>query len=195
MDPTEQCHWYGVRHFARYRHLSARLSSVRDVTCRMATRIETARLVIRTFEPGDGERWVALVSEAEVRRFLPPGAEPTLETFETVIRTRNAMEREIGYSMWAVDDKATRTFVGQCGIRPVDEGAGPRSTSPTTSSRPRGTRATPLKLRSLCSGMVWAHSASNASWPSSCLKTSARGEWKRRVCDMSDSSITTGWRA
>jgi [ribosomal protein S5]-alanine N-acetyltransferase len=35
------------------------------------------------------------------------------------------MEREIGYTMWAVDDKTTGTFVGQCGIRPVDEGAGP----------------------------------------------------------------------
>jgi len=27
--------------------------------------------------------------------------------------------------MWAVDDKATGAFVGQCGIRPVQEGAGP----------------------------------------------------------------------
>jgi RimJ/RimL family protein N-acetyltransferase len=35
------------------------------------------------------------------------------------------MEREIGYAMWAVNEKTTGTFVGQCGIRPVDEGAGP----------------------------------------------------------------------
>jgi [ribosomal protein S5]-alanine N-acetyltransferase len=68
---------------------------------------------------------VVLVTDPEVRRFLPPGPDPTLATFETVLRTRNDMEKEIGYSMWAVDDKATRTFVGQCGIRPVDEGAGP----------------------------------------------------------------------
>jgi len=27
--------------------------------------------------------------------------------------------------MWAVEDKTTGTFIGQCGLRPVDEGAGP----------------------------------------------------------------------
>ena len=91
----------------------------------MTTRLETARLVIRTFEPRDGEAWVAMVNDPEVVRFLPPGPAPTMETFADVIERRHAMEREIGYTMWAVDDKTTGTFVGQCGIRPVDEGAGP----------------------------------------------------------------------
>jgi hypothetical protein len=48
-----------------------------------------------------------------------------MESFRTVIEVRHVMERDIGYSMWAVDEKATSAFVGQCGIRPVDEGAGP----------------------------------------------------------------------
>ena len=48
-----------------------------------------------------------------------------METFQEVIERRHAMEREIGYTMWAVDDKTTGTFVGQCGIRPVQEDAGP----------------------------------------------------------------------
>lgn len=91
----------------------------------MTTRLETARLVIRTFESRDAEAWVALVTDPEVVRFLPPRPAPTMETFGEVIEARHAMEREIGYTMWAVDDKATGTFVGQCGIRPVDEGAGP----------------------------------------------------------------------
>jgi RimJ/RimL family protein N-acetyltransferase len=37
------------------------------------------------------------------------------------------MQREIGYTMWAVDDKASGSFIGQCGIRParsIDESAG-----------------------------------------------------------------------
>ncbi len=37
------------------------------------------------------------------------------------------MQREIGYTMWAVDDKESRSFIGQCGIRPaksMDESAG-----------------------------------------------------------------------
>jgi RimJ/RimL family protein N-acetyltransferase len=29
------------------------------------------------------------------------------------------MQHEIGYTMWAVDDKKSRSFVGQCGIRPT----------------------------------------------------------------------------
>ena len=91
----------------------------------MSTRLETARLVIRTFEPRDAEAWVAMVNDPEVVRFLPPGPAPTMETFQGVIEGRHTMEREIGYAMWAVDDKTTGTFVGQCGIRPVDEGAGP----------------------------------------------------------------------
>ena len=91
----------------------------------MSTRLETARLVIRAFESRDAEAWVAMVNDPEVVRFLPPGPAPTLETFQGVIEARHAMERELGYAMWAVDDKMTGTFVGQCGIRPVDEGAGP----------------------------------------------------------------------
>ena len=91
----------------------------------MSTRLETARLVIRTFESRDAEAWVAMVNDPEVVRFLPPGPAPTVEIFQEVIERRHTMEREIGYAMWAVDDKTTAAFVGQCGIRPVDEGAGP----------------------------------------------------------------------
>ena len=50
-----------------------------------------------------------------------------MKTFEGAIESRHAMEREIGYAMWAVDDQSTGTFIGQCGIRPaqsMDEHAG-----------------------------------------------------------------------
>ena len=91
----------------------------------MSTRLETARLVIRTFEPRNAEAWIAMVNDPEVIRFLPPGPPATTESFQSVIESRHAMEREIGYAMWAVDDGTTGTFVGQCGIRPVNESAGP----------------------------------------------------------------------
>ena len=90
----------------------------------MSTWIETPRLVIRTFAPRDAEAWIAMVNDREVNRFLPPGPDATMETFQAALERRHAMEREIGYAMWAVDDKATGTFVGQCGIRPVQEDAG-----------------------------------------------------------------------
>jgi RimJ/RimL family protein N-acetyltransferase len=42
-----------------------------------------------------------------------------------VIGERQEMERELGHAMWAVEEQATGTFLGQCGLRRVDEGAGP----------------------------------------------------------------------
>lgn len=91
----------------------------------MSTRLETARLVIHTFEPRDAGPWFAMVGEPEFGRFLPPGPARTPMSFDSVIEGRHAMEREVGYAMWAVDEKATGAFIGQCGIRPVDEGNGP----------------------------------------------------------------------
>ena len=90
-------------------------------------RLQTERLVIRPFGHGDAEAWIEMLSDPEVRRFLPPGPAPTMETFERAIELRHAMQREIGYAMWAVDDRTTGTFVGQCGIRPaksMDENGG-----------------------------------------------------------------------
>jgi [ribosomal protein S5]-alanine N-acetyltransferase len=93
----------------------------------VSTRLETARLVIRTFEASDADPWLAMVSDPEVRRFLPPGPRPerTSDFAQRVFAERLAMEAEFGHAMWAVEDKATGTFAGQCGLRPVDEGAGP----------------------------------------------------------------------
>jgi RimJ/RimL family protein N-acetyltransferase len=90
-------------------------------------RLRTERLIIRPFDYADAEAWVAMLSDPEVHRFLPPGPAPTMETFERAIESRRAMQREIGYAMWAVEDRTTGAFIGQCGIRPaksMDEKAG-----------------------------------------------------------------------
>jgi RimJ/RimL family protein N-acetyltransferase len=91
----------------------------------MSTRLETARLIIRTFEARDAEAWLALIADPEVGRFLPSRPDPTMELFERIIAERQAMESELGHAMWAVEDKTTGTFIGQIGLRPVDQGAGP----------------------------------------------------------------------
>jgi [ribosomal protein S5]-alanine N-acetyltransferase len=83
-------------------------------------RLETARLVIRTFEPRDAEAWLAMVNDPEVGRFTPPSPPATLESVQGMIECRHTMEREQGYAMWAVDDKETDTFVGQCGFYPAE---------------------------------------------------------------------------
>lgn len=68
-----------------------------------------------------------MVSDPEFFRFLPSVPAPTIEAFERAVDARRTMQHEIGYSMWAVDDKASGAFVGQCGMRPakeMDDGAG-----------------------------------------------------------------------
>jgi RimJ/RimL family protein N-acetyltransferase len=72
----------------------------------VSVRLQTARLVIRPFEHGDAEAWIAMFSDPEVRRFLPPAPVPTMETFARALESRHAMERDIGYAMWAVDGGA-----------------------------------------------------------------------------------------
>lgn len=86
----------------------------------MSTRLDTTRLVIRTFEPRDAEAWIAMFDDPQVRRFLPPGPPPTMHAFQSALEARHAMEREGGYAMWAVEEKQTGTFAGQCGLRPVE---------------------------------------------------------------------------
>ena len=93
-------------------------------TCDLITvtdgdQVETKRLVVRTFEARDGDAWVAMFSDPEITRFLPGAAPPTLETFETQLPVRHAMEAELGYAMWVVEEKVTGTFIGQCGLRPA----------------------------------------------------------------------------
>ncbi len=85
----------------------------------MSTRLETTRLIVRTFEPADEAAWLALFSDPEVCRFLPAAPAPTPEIFQAAIESRLAMERELGYAMWAVEARGTGEFLGQCGLRPA----------------------------------------------------------------------------
>src|SRR5215472_12728256 len=83
-------------------------------------RIETPRLVIRTYEHRDAQAWLAMVTDPDVLRFLPPGPTPTMEAFAAALERRHTMEREHGYAVWAVDVKETGAFVGQCGYYPAE---------------------------------------------------------------------------
>jgi ribosomal-protein-alanine N-acetyltransferase len=87
-------------------------------------RLETARLIIRSIEPGDGNAWVSMLNDPQVRRFLPPFPEVTLESFGETVERRRKMERERGYAIWTVALKETNEMIGQCGLLPA-EGKGP----------------------------------------------------------------------
>jgi RimJ/RimL family protein N-acetyltransferase len=59
-----------------------------------------------------------MFTDAAVLRFLP-GSAPTAQSFATALVSRHEMEEELGYAVWAVEDKSTGDFVGQCGLRPA----------------------------------------------------------------------------
>lgn len=90
----------------------------------MATRFETARLVIRSFEDRDSGRWFSMVNEPEFRRYLPPAPAPTADAFLARVGRYRELECERGLGLWAVELKASGVFIGQCGLQPI-EATGP----------------------------------------------------------------------
>ena len=87
-------------------------------------RLETLRLVIRSFDPSDAAGMLAVFGDPEVRRYLPPFPDPTLETMQASVGRRMAMERDHGHGLWAVERKDTGELIGDCGLMLV-EGTGP----------------------------------------------------------------------
>lgn len=87
-------------------------------------RIETPRLVVRPFTEADGEAWLALVDDPDVRRYTPPRDEFTPDTFREVLERRRRLEQERGFAMWAVDRRESGEFIGQCGFY-LSENTGP----------------------------------------------------------------------
>jgi len=87
-------------------------------------RLETPRLVIRSFEPADAEGMLAVFGDPEVRKYLPPFPDPTIESMGKSVARRMAMERDHGHGLWAVERKDTGELIGDCGLMLV-EGTGP----------------------------------------------------------------------
>jgi len=87
-------------------------------------RLETPRLVIRSFDPSDAAGMLAVFGDPEVRKYLPPFPNPTLETMQASVARRMAMERDHGHGLWAVERRDTGELIGDCGLMLV-EGTGP----------------------------------------------------------------------
>ena len=113
----------------------------------VSTRLETARLVIRTFQARDAGPWFAMVGDPEVRRFLPAGPVPTLELARRIIGERQGMERELGHAMWAVEARRRARSSGNAGCGRSMREQGRKSTSLTTTPGPAGTSSCTSEYR------------------------------------------------
>jgi ribosomal-protein-alanine N-acetyltransferase len=87
-------------------------------------RIDTERLVIRSIEEADAEGLHRIFSDPEAMRFIPGGAFDDMARVHRSIARSREREQKTGLTLWAVADKATGEFMGQCGVVPVD-GKGP----------------------------------------------------------------------
>src|SRR3979411_787710 len=71
-------------------------------------RLETPRLLIRSFEPSDAEGMLAVFGDPDVRRYLPPFPDPTIESMGKSVARRMAMERDHGHGLWAGEREGSR---------------------------------------------------------------------------------------
>ena len=83
-------------------------------------RIETARLVIRSFTLADLENYAAIVADPDVMQYL--GGKPqSIDEAEQYLINVIEQDRETGLARFAVDEKASGELIGFCGFKPVGE--------------------------------------------------------------------------
>ncbi|HEY3294102.1 MAG TPA: GNAT family N-acetyltransferase [bacterium] len=86
--------------------------------------LETERLIIRSFTPDDAEAMFKVLGDAETMRFFLIWLAKSVENARGFIGWVTGMERDFGYSFWAVVEKTSGEVIGDCGLAPL-EGEGP----------------------------------------------------------------------
>lgn len=84
-------------------------------------KLETERLELRSATPADAPRLLALFSNQEVLRYLPPIPPITLEQAAQAIARRMKMEAELGYAPLIILTKYNGQFIGSGGVVPVKD--------------------------------------------------------------------------
>lgn len=84
--------------------------------------LETERLRLRGWAEADIEPWARLIfADPEVTRFLPRADVPPLERTQRFYRYCVEHWEKRGYGIWAVTDRATGAFMGECGLNFIDD--------------------------------------------------------------------------
>ncbi len=79
--------------------------------------IETARLRLRMFRQEDLDNLAALFADPDVMRYVADGEPADREQAHKALDSIIEHWRRHGFGRWAVEDKATRNFVGFGGLR------------------------------------------------------------------------------
>jgi RimJ/RimL family protein N-acetyltransferase len=86
--------------------------------------LETERLIIRSFTMDDAEAMYKVLGDPDTMRFFLIWLAKSVENTRGFIRWVTGMERDFGYSFWAVVEKESGEVIGDCGLAPL-EGEGP----------------------------------------------------------------------
>lgn len=83
--------------------------------------IETERLSIRVSEDADAPAFLEIHRDPEVMRWLG-GAQPKdLDDELERIASRRAMQRDLGFTLWTVEEKESGVIAGLAGLFPVEQ--------------------------------------------------------------------------
>ena len=80
--------------------------------------LESPRLMLRHFEPGDLEPLAALYSDPDIRRYYPDGVRTLEETREELEWFRSGHPERPELGLWATIYKPTARLIGRCGLLP-----------------------------------------------------------------------------
>jgi [ribosomal protein S5]-alanine N-acetyltransferase len=86
--------------------------------------IHTPRLLIRSFTLDDAEAMFKVLGDPETMHYFSVWLAKSVANAQGFIRWVTGMERDHGYSFWAVVEKETGEVIGDCGLAPL-EGEGP----------------------------------------------------------------------
>ena len=84
----------------------------------MTTTLETSRLRLRTFRIEDLDELAPMVADDEQMHFY--GAPRTRDDARAWIERNVDLYARNGFGFWLIESRDTSTFLGYCGIRPLD---------------------------------------------------------------------------
>lgn len=87
----------------------------------MLTTIETSRLLLRPFEPGDGEAAFAWFSDQAVMRFTPTGPDTSIEQTKARLAMYQEHQAAHGFSKWIILDRHAGTAIGDSGLLALEK--------------------------------------------------------------------------
>ena len=90
---------------------------------------QTERLILRTWDEDDGDRFYEIMNTPMVMRWL--GGVQDKAEWDAALERLNGYQREFGHTFWLIEDKSTGDILGFCGLKRVNApGAGRLTDTP-----------------------------------------------------------------